>query len=349
MDLSRAVETFTELRAKIAENRSYLSGNETVTRVLLIDPVLEILGWDVRDPDRVELEYGPATSNRSTADYVLKHDNQNVAIVEAKRFGTDIGDLRHREQADGYARYAGVKFFVLTDGATWGLYERDLTTGLEDLKPVVSFDLRSDNLTRCALDAVSMWRPNFRADTSVSAASDPIVAWSFATKKPGHAESPDNESSNAQSEAGVQQESHRHTQTGETGPNAETKSREGWHAVADDSFAPTNRRAVKYRLHRDEFDAKNFTEVFVAIASWLIEEGKLSPNDAPIRSTPRGAKYVIASQPVHQNGNDFRYTRGLPKGLFMEVHYSSEDKLDMLRNLLNLSGIDGNAIHIKWE
>ena len=173
MDLTKAVKLFEELRSKISEHRNYLSGNETVTRVLLVDPVLDLLGWDVRNPHIVELEFEPAVSNRSAADYVLKADGNNVAIVEAKRFGTNIDELRHREQADGYARYAGVKFFVLSDGGVWSLYERDLMTSIEVLTPKVRFDLVNDDLVACALKALSMWRVNLGSGSEPTAAKAP--------------------------------------------------------------------------------------------------------------------------------------------------------------------------------
>ena len=179
MDLAKTVELFEELRFKVSKNsenykqRVYLSGSETVTRVLLIDPVLEMLGWDVRNVDLVELEFEPAPSKRDKADYVLKNDDKNVAIVEAKKFDTKIDELAHREQADGYARFAGVKFFVLTDGAKWRLYERDLMTGLEDLKPIVKFDLENDDLTRCALKSLSLWRANLGLGLTPTMASEP--------------------------------------------------------------------------------------------------------------------------------------------------------------------------------
>ncbi len=186
MDLHKTVKLFEELREKISENRDYLCGNETVTRVLLVDTVLENLGWDVRNPHIVELEYEPATSKRSAADYVLKNGDQNIAIVEAKRLGTNIGELRHREQADGYARYGGVKFFILTDGANWALYERDLMTSLEVLEPIVQFNLETDDLTRCTLNALSMWRSNLGSGEVLAAASEPVLSVDEDRNRLGH-------------------------------------------------------------------------------------------------------------------------------------------------------------------
>ena len=82
----------------------------------MIDPVLRLLGWDVENPDLVVLEYQPNESNRNSADYVLKNDEGNVAIVEAKNIDIDIENWNHRNQADNYARDAGAEFFVLTNG-----------------------------------------------------------------------------------------------------------------------------------------------------------------------------------------------------------------------------------------
>jgi len=50
--LIRAIET---LRSKVDSLRRH-DLKETPTRTIVIDPLLEALGWDVRDPDEVQLE-----------------------------------------------------------------------------------------------------------------------------------------------------------------------------------------------------------------------------------------------------------------------------------------------------
>lgn len=45
---------------------------ETLTRTIFIDPILEALGWEVRDPDEIQLGYPTIDSN--SVDYALKID-----------------------------------------------------------------------------------------------------------------------------------------------------------------------------------------------------------------------------------------------------------------------------------
>ena len=172
MDLTKAMELFQEIRRRVQKHQSDFS--EFRTRILLIDPVLRLLGWDVENPDLVVLEYQPSTRKRQSADYILRNNEENVAIVEAKNIDKKIDDLEYREQADNYARYAGAQFFILTNGITWLLYERTLKTGFELLEPIVSFDVVHDEPYQCALAAISMWRPNLASDGGPSEAIEPV-------------------------------------------------------------------------------------------------------------------------------------------------------------------------------
>ena len=84
MSLDDLQATIEKLQDRIKKHRLYLSGNETATRQVLIDPMLLELGWDVSDPDQVALEYS-AGSGR--ADYALKLNDAYVAVIEAKNLG----------------------------------------------------------------------------------------------------------------------------------------------------------------------------------------------------------------------------------------------------------------------
>ena len=171
-DLQKIIE---KLRSRVERHRDYLRNSEFRTRTLLIDPLLRELGWDVENPDFVALEDQPASSKRDSADYILKNSGENVAVVEAKNIDKKIDDLDHREQADNYARDAGVQFFVLTNGVIWLLYERSLTTSFELLEPIVRFDIVHDEAYHCALASISMWNPNL-ASGSPKPAMEPVIA-----------------------------------------------------------------------------------------------------------------------------------------------------------------------------
>lgn len=75
------------IRERAAKHNEYIKGHETRTRVLLIDPLLRALGWDPENPDEVQLEF----KARRTPDYALMKDGAAVAVIEAKRLGSNLG------------------------------------------------------------------------------------------------------------------------------------------------------------------------------------------------------------------------------------------------------------------
>ena len=108
-DLKETIET---LRERIQAHRAYLAGNETRTRQVLIDPMIRTLGWDVGDPDSVELEYG---IKRKWADYALMGSGGPIAVIEAKSLGTPLND-DVMMQVLNYANTDGIDYMVVTNG-----------------------------------------------------------------------------------------------------------------------------------------------------------------------------------------------------------------------------------------
>ena len=88
VDPKQLDKTVRELRERAAAHRDYIKGHETRTRVLLIDPLLRELGWAPENPDEVQLEFKAA---KRTPDYALMVEGTAVAVIEAKRLGTNLG------------------------------------------------------------------------------------------------------------------------------------------------------------------------------------------------------------------------------------------------------------------
>ena len=113
-------DSITEARKALKEHHEYFCGNETATRVVVIDAVLTALGWDVRDPARVWLEH---RTNGSKVDYILRSSSgQFLAVVEAKSADMALKDT-DRRQASGYATEIGARYAVLTNGGRWEAWE----------------------------------------------------------------------------------------------------------------------------------------------------------------------------------------------------------------------------------
>tara|TARA_E500000318_G_scaffold61020_1_gene56618 strand:- start:421 stop:2763 length:2343 start_codon:yes stop_codon:yes gene_type:complete len=107
---------------------------EADTRAERIDPVLTAAGWgqngsrvrrEVICPGRIQS--GGTRGRGLTADYVLIHKGQKLAVLEAKRAG-----ISHRNgvgQAKDYATRLGSRFAYASNGLSW--YQIDMMTGAE--------------------------------------------------------------------------------------------------------------------------------------------------------------------------------------------------------------------------
>lgn len=173
MDLVEALELFNDLKNRIQTYGDYLRQDEYRTRIVLIDPLLRLLGWDVEDVERVELEFRTAQSTQERADYLLRIDNRNVAVIEAKKLGTDMGFAARRQVKD-YADYAEVSKCVLCDGSLWLLYDLDQGRNPETMQPRFQFEIESDSSADLALRCLMLWRPNMASENGPITAVNPL-------------------------------------------------------------------------------------------------------------------------------------------------------------------------------
>ena len=109
------------LGRRASEHREYVQGHETRTRMVLVDPLLRELGWDPEDPELVQVEF---KLKAGKPDYVLMKNGKPVAVIEAKRLGTDFG----RGVSDQVIKYfkdpecSNIKMVALTNGDEWVIY-----------------------------------------------------------------------------------------------------------------------------------------------------------------------------------------------------------------------------------
>jgi hypothetical protein len=87
--LARTIEAAAQKIRRFKDRRI----GEQNTKTSLIEPVLEALGWDVRDPDEVHQEFRP-TSRDNPVDYALKLMRQPRLFVEAKGLGENLSDRK---------------------------------------------------------------------------------------------------------------------------------------------------------------------------------------------------------------------------------------------------------------
>ena len=141
---------------KMIEIRSdYLSGKETRTRQVLIDLLLQELGWEVSDPDAVQLEYG---IEKKRADYALMSGGGPVAVIEAKGLGKPLTDTV-TTQAHSYVNEEGIPYMIVTDGNKWEMFEVFKKAALKE-RLLMEFQLSKQPAHEIALQVLRIWKPN---------------------------------------------------------------------------------------------------------------------------------------------------------------------------------------------
>ena len=104
-----------------------LCSNEEQTKLSLINPYLELLGFDVGNPRQVRVEYETGIGKGvERVDYAVFENDSPVVFVEAK--STKI-NLRTRTPSPQLQRYAidseSVRFASITNGIEWEWYYKD--------------------------------------------------------------------------------------------------------------------------------------------------------------------------------------------------------------------------------
>jgi predicted transport protein len=123
-------DTIVEVLAKATELRAAgRGGNEANTKALLIEPMLQALGWDTADLSQVEREH--RVYDNTALDYALKIDGKSRLFIEAKGVAKDLGDRSFIAQAVNYANNEGVLWCVLTNGLSYRVYKTNEPVGME--------------------------------------------------------------------------------------------------------------------------------------------------------------------------------------------------------------------------
>lgn len=130
MPRSTVIETVGRLAEKIRRYQDRGIGEQN-TKASLIEPLLEALGWDIRDLDEVHREY-KGTRKDKPVDFALKLLRKPRLFIEAKGLGETLADRKWIAQVLGYATVAGVEWCVLTDGNEYRFYNATAAVDAEE-------------------------------------------------------------------------------------------------------------------------------------------------------------------------------------------------------------------------
>lgn len=120
--------------AATARNLAPKCTNEEQTKVSLINPYLEILGYDVRDPDICRFEFtADIGKSNEKVDYAIMRDGKPAIFIEAKSASRQFSAQdRVPVQLQRYFMSEEAEFAVFTNGVVWNWYSSHGNRKLEE-------------------------------------------------------------------------------------------------------------------------------------------------------------------------------------------------------------------------
>ena len=272
--LRRIAEAIKDIKKTRNEHEEYLKQIETRTRQLLIDPMLEALGWDVRNPAQVHLEY-KGTSGKP--DYALFSHGNVVALIEAKKLEIPLARIKV-EQMIKYARdksLTSLKYVVWTNGDHWQIWSIE-----EDREE--SFQLSNTQEYECAAKVIQLLCSALEVQ-EISSTPDP------SSTTPSSRQEAVEPSNGGQDRDGWM-------------PLTSLKKATGQQPPAYIKFSDSSTKSIK-----------KWTEMWVSVAEHLIKTGKISATDCPVRRKKRPEYYLLHTKPFHSTGVEFRRKKEIGK------------------------------------
>ena len=279
-------DTIINLKQRIKDYDPLLRVSEARTRVSLIDPVLQLLEWDVSNLDLVILEY---RIDNLKADYALMGpDNNPIVIVESKKFGEPLEP--HINQMLNYSNIAGIEYAGITNGDRWELYDVFQRAQLQDRK-ILDVSISRMPPHEVITRLMPLWRPNLLSGQTVQ----PIIeSTPQSAPEPKHTPVPEIPRVNDNNDL----------------------------PTLDDSWVPLNIYDPPTRTNPPlamQFPGgaikrinKWWNEILVVTAEWLYESGYFNETNVSINSDP--THYITHSEAVNPDGKRFYSTQSVGNG-----------------------------------
>jgi len=354
--MTTAEDRIVQLAEKVRRFKSEaMALSEQDTKAVLVEPLLELIGWDVHDPAQVRREDRPTDL---PVDYSLRIGGRVKVLLECKRLADPLESGRALTQALTYTTEAGVRWCVLTNGCLFRIYNslapeaaEDKLLEAVDLSMVGETDVVSPGAAMQTLELISpqsietgrideAWEERYTG-TKIRE----VVKELWSKPDPGLV----NLVRQRMMERGRTLSKKEIAQwlgtldikVGSTfTPSLENKEKE----VKPEPTGPTP-RPTRIRLGAYGDDIEYSYEILTKTAEWLIRQGKLRAADCPISTA--GRRNIVNTEAKHRDGGDFRAPRRLSNGLWIDVNHSTAGCIAYARRLLKRFGYSEDMLEVE--
>lgn len=338
-------DTIKQLAQKIMDGRPVLQKeHETSTRNVLINPLLQALGWDTTDRNKVRAE---SRISRGRADYILMNGDQQVALVEAKR----LGEVPGTAQALEYCHRGDIRYMILTDGDHWDMYDLQKKGRLEEDQKVLAVKVSSQNPITIARKLISL---SYRSlvngkmlgPSGTVSPPPPIGASASEAVLPTAA------TVGAAFSAPTLSPATASVRTLSASPpplplvTSPVPRSGSWIAISalPEAKGPPPPKVLRFPDGTQKPIAY-WRDVLVGAAEWLVSRGALTAARCPIGMSERG--YIVNTDKRHASGKAFREPRPLSNGLWVETNVGTDRLLRQVKSLLAQCGQDADEVQVQ--
>lgn len=138
MDL---IDQLKELSIRVRKIKDTVQ-TEEATKNALIMPFIQILGYNVFDPNEVtpELVADVGMKKGEKVDYAILKDGKPIMLFECKKSGSDL-NIGHASQLFRYFHATEARFGVLTNGILYRFFTDLEQANKMDEKPFLEFNI----------------------------------------------------------------------------------------------------------------------------------------------------------------------------------------------------------------
>lgn len=151
--------------------------NETQTRTSLINPYLECLGYDVRDPLVCRLEYAADIGKAGEkVDYAIMRGGRPSILIEAKAAKANLSNETVPTQLQRYFMAVNADFAAFTNGLVWQWYRSSGNDRELDKAPFLVHDVRTPPDRQELRWLASVCGPDFDPNNARTQAEEASIA-----------------------------------------------------------------------------------------------------------------------------------------------------------------------------
>jgi hypothetical protein len=325
--------------------------DEENTKRKIIEPLIEILGWDILSSD-VELEYSVQMgSGTKKVDYALKLQGTAVVFIEAKGCDTPL-EQSHENQLKSYMRQVGVDWGLLSNGRTFEIFRRDISSNRPNEISLAKFHIEEAPENKNPIKALS--RDSIHSGESrqiaekIEAVQQAVESLrknkedlaedvaGVVTRVAGNSVSQqvENEAKNFVDHliGSLEEQTHREPTKASTNPDA----------VAGDEGGDYTIRVIRAGNEVHQVREETQSEASASLVNHLIEEEDLLDEiEIPyIPGTGRGSRALINDRPEHPNGKSMKGSQPVSKGYHLLTHMSADDKVRYMSEIAEKVGLE---------